>query len=304
MALEAKYRLDGESRMQALHDQLANLQVTEAEQYDPARVIQELRCICVELGALGDTVVPARKTHAFFRALPDSQYESLKKVLLCDRQRGGTASTFEDLAARATSYHAMQIRGKVTAKEQSAGRDGHDAVSRERALNTAACERSRNPSRRNNGRDGRKYRGKGTSNTNIAPREVTTITVVTRQGTRTATCLRIAMQVDRKVHANVGTATVQAEEDDGVIAISEKTATEDAITAGTLLSTAGMTAPFATRTRKVTTRTVLMLHRSAPNGNVFLTHGARSPRTPTWRILRLVLVTVTNVPGVMNYMNM
>ena len=33
-ALEAKYRLYGESRMQELHDQLANLQVTEAEQYE------------------------------------------------------------------------------------------------------------------------------------------------------------------------------------------------------------------------------------------------------------------------------
>ena len=41
MALEAKYRLDGESRMQELHDQLANLQVTAADKYDPARVIQE-----------------------------------------------------------------------------------------------------------------------------------------------------------------------------------------------------------------------------------------------------------------------
>ena len=74
MALEAKHRLDGESQMQELHDQLANLQVTEAEQYGPARVIQELRRICVELDALGETVVPARKTHAFFRALPDSPY--------------------------------------------------------------------------------------------------------------------------------------------------------------------------------------------------------------------------------------
>ena len=60
--------------MQELHDQLANLQVTEAEKYDPAREIQELRRICVELGALGDVVlVPARKMHAFFRALPDEQ---------------------------------------------------------------------------------------------------------------------------------------------------------------------------------------------------------------------------------------
>ena len=30
MALEAKYCLDGESRMKELHDQLANLQVTKA----------------------------------------------------------------------------------------------------------------------------------------------------------------------------------------------------------------------------------------------------------------------------------
>ena len=73
--------------MQELHDQLVNLQVTEAEQYDAARVVQELRRICVELGALGDTVVPARKSHAFFCALPDCQYESLKTVLLCDTQR-------------------------------------------------------------------------------------------------------------------------------------------------------------------------------------------------------------------------
>ena len=41
MALEAKYRLDGESRMQKLHDQLANLQITEAKKYDPTRIIQE-----------------------------------------------------------------------------------------------------------------------------------------------------------------------------------------------------------------------------------------------------------------------
>ena len=49
MALGAKYRLDGESRMQELHDQLANLQVTAADKNDPARVIQELRQIRVEL---------------------------------------------------------------------------------------------------------------------------------------------------------------------------------------------------------------------------------------------------------------
>ena len=170
MALEARYRLDGESRMQELHDQLANLQVTDAEQYDPSRVIQEFRRICVELGALGDTALSARKTHAFFRALPDSQYESLKTVLRCDRQRDGTASSFDDMAARATSYHAMKIRDKVTAKEESAGRDEHDAGDRERTLNTAAYERSRNSSRRNNGQNGRKYRGNGTSKTNSPAR--------------------------------------------------------------------------------------------------------------------------------------
>ena len=97
-----------------------------------------MRRICVELGALGDVVVPARKTHAFFRALPDEKYESLKTVLICDRQRDGSASKFEDIAARATSYHAMQIREKVTAKYESAGRGESRAGSHERALNTVA----------------------------------------------------------------------------------------------------------------------------------------------------------------------
>ena len=78
-----------------LHDQPTNLQVTEAEQYDPARVIRESRYIYVELGDLGDPVVPARETNAFFRALPGSQYQSFKTVLLCDRQRDGTAASFE-----------------------------------------------------------------------------------------------------------------------------------------------------------------------------------------------------------------
>ena len=40
--------------MQELHDQLANFQVTAADKYDPARVIEELRRFYVELGALGD----------------------------------------------------------------------------------------------------------------------------------------------------------------------------------------------------------------------------------------------------------
>ena len=87
--------------------------------------------IFVELGAFGDdVVVPARKTHEFFRALSEEKYESLKAVVLhCYRQRDGSASKFEYVAARATSYHAMQILEKVTAKYESAGRDETDAGS-------------------------------------------------------------------------------------------------------------------------------------------------------------------------------
>ena len=39
MALEAKYRLDSESRKQELHDPLANLHVAAADEYNRARVI-------------------------------------------------------------------------------------------------------------------------------------------------------------------------------------------------------------------------------------------------------------------------
>jgi len=212
MALEAKYRLDGESRMQELHDQLANLQVTAADKYDPARVIQELRRICVELGALGDVVVPARKNHAFFRALPDEKYESLKTELLCNRRRDGSLSKFEDIAARATSYHAMQIRDKVTAKEESAGRGENNAGSHDQALNTVAHEGSRN-FRRNSGRgQGRGRRGNGI--TQIAPREVTTTTAVTRRRTRTGTHMIIATQVEQAVDAAEAAATKLEEEED------------------------------------------------------------------------------------------
>ena len=38
--------------MQEMQNQVVNLQVTEAEQFDPTQVIQELRRISVELGAL------------------------------------------------------------------------------------------------------------------------------------------------------------------------------------------------------------------------------------------------------------
>ena len=56
--------------MQELRDQLANLHVTAADKYDPARVIQELRCIRIKLGAFGDVVVSVRRTHAWFTGTP------------------------------------------------------------------------------------------------------------------------------------------------------------------------------------------------------------------------------------------
>ena len=71
LALEAKFRLDGVFRMQELHDKFGTLHVTAADNFDPARVIQEFRRICIELDALGDKVVPARKTNAFLKSLQD-----------------------------------------------------------------------------------------------------------------------------------------------------------------------------------------------------------------------------------------
>ena len=123
---------------------LANLQVTSASKYVPARVIQELRRISIGLGALGDDVVPVRKTHAFFRALHDYKYESLKTVLLGDRQRDGSPSKFEiNSSSNILPCHA-KIHEKVTAKDESAGRGENNAGSHERALNTVAHEGPRN----------------------------------------------------------------------------------------------------------------------------------------------------------------
>ena len=152
MTLEANYRLDGESRAQELHDQLVNFQVTAADKYDPDGVIQELRLIFFSLRALDDVAAPAHKTHAFFRALPDEKNESLKTVLFCDRQRDGSSSSnFEHIAARATSYYAMEIRDKVSTKRASARRDENDGGSHESALNTTAVEEFRNSRRKKGG---------------------------------------------------------------------------------------------------------------------------------------------------------
>ena len=70
LALETKYCVYVDHRMQELHDQFGSLEATAADQFDPARVIYELRRICIELDALGDKVVPRRKTHAFIKAVP------------------------------------------------------------------------------------------------------------------------------------------------------------------------------------------------------------------------------------------
>lgn len=52
IALEQKYRVEGMFRMQQLHDELASIEVTAAEKYDPARAIQQLRRIFHGLGSL------------------------------------------------------------------------------------------------------------------------------------------------------------------------------------------------------------------------------------------------------------
>ena len=117
--------------MQELHDKFGTLEVTAADNFDPARVIQELRRICIELDALGDKVVPARKTHAFLKSLPGKHYGSFKTVLLCERPSGGgVALDFEDVANRATSYHAMQFRGKVSSTADGTDSHGHGRARR------------------------------------------------------------------------------------------------------------------------------------------------------------------------------
>ena len=120
--------------LQELHDKFGTLEVTTAYNFDPTRVIQELRRLCIKLDVLGDKVVPSRKTHAFLKSLPDKPYGSFKTVLLCERPSGGgVAMDFEGVANRAKSYHAMQIRGKVSSNDDSTGSHG-------RALNTACTE--------------------------------------------------------------------------------------------------------------------------------------------------------------------
>lgn len=70
----------------------------------------------------------------------------LKTVLICGGQGEGSASKFEDMAAGpgAICYHGMQFRGKIAAKDESAGRDKNDAGSNDSAGNTTVREESRN----------------------------------------------------------------------------------------------------------------------------------------------------------------
>ena len=77
--------------------------------------------------------------------------------------RSTNCSKLEDIAARATSYHAINVREKVTARDESAGRGESRAGSHECALNTVAHGVSR-LFRRNNGRgQGRGRPGNGST---------------------------------------------------------------------------------------------------------------------------------------------
>ena len=130
VALEQKCRLEGGHRMGQLQEQLGSLAVTSADVYDPARAIQVMRRIFAELDALGDKVVHARKVHTFLQALPDRHYAHFKAVLAAERRDDGAEMDFDDLARPTTSFHALQIRGKVDTNDDDSG-------SNSRALNTA-----------------------------------------------------------------------------------------------------------------------------------------------------------------------
>ena len=95
-----------------------------------------------------------------------NKHESLKTVLLCDRQRDGTASTFVDMAARATPYHAMQIREKATVTGGTE-RGENSAGSHERALTTATNEGCRKFRRKYGRGQGRGRRGDGNTHVSL-----------------------------------------------------------------------------------------------------------------------------------------
>ena len=77
---------------------------------------------------------------------------------------------------------------------------------------------------------------------------VPTITAVTRPRTRTGTGQKIAIQVDLKVHTNVGAVNkILVQEDEGVALKTEIVTTADAITVATPRRMPGMTAHLPSR---------------------------------------------------------
>ncbi|CAB1112895.1 unnamed protein product [Ectocarpus sp. CCAP 1310/34] len=118
LALERKYQATGVYCTQELHEKFISLALTADHHFDPANVIQDMRRICTKLAVYNDTVADHRKTFAFLKALPDDHYKEFKTGLLCG-QAAGSVLSFEEVADRATSFHAMHIRGKIASKNAS-----------------------------------------------------------------------------------------------------------------------------------------------------------------------------------------
>ena len=136
------------------------LKVIAADQFDPARVVGELRRVRIKLDTPGDKVLPTRRTHAFLEALPDEHYGSSKTVLLCEKPNdGGAALGVGDIANRPTSHHAMQIRWNVCVHGDGTGRHG-------RALNTVMHGGAREFRMQGERGQGRSNRGNGGSAAN------------------------------------------------------------------------------------------------------------------------------------------
>lgn len=127
-AFKTKYRVYGASRMQQLHDTLTSVGASPANTLDPAREIQELRRICIELETFGNIVVEEKKVHARLKSLSDKHYGRLQTIVQCDKpSASSTGLVFEKITRRATSFHAMELRGKL---------QGQDNSSHGQALNT------------------------------------------------------------------------------------------------------------------------------------------------------------------------
>ncbi|CAB1115713.1 unnamed protein product [Ectocarpus sp. CCAP 1310/34] len=82
--------------------------LTADHDFDPANVIQDMRRICTELAVYNDTVADHRKT-----SLPDDKYKEFKTGLLCGQATRSVVS-LEEVADRATLFHAMHIRARWT----------------------------------------------------------------------------------------------------------------------------------------------------------------------------------------------